>query len=43
MRVTMENLREHAQSHDKQNSHWAHDVRGIPLRRVCDECLPTYS
>jgi hypothetical protein len=24
--------------HDKTNSYWAHDARGIPLRRVCGKC-----
>ena len=24
--------------HEKHNSWWAHDVQGIPLRRVCDDC-----
>lgn len=25
--------------HDKTNSWWAHDARGIPLRRVCEKCV----
>lgn len=24
--------------HDKTNSWWAYDARGIPLRRVCEQC-----
>lgn len=36
--ITMNELRIHKQSHDKQNSWWAHDARGIPLTRVCGEC-----
>lgn len=36
--ITKENMRWHSQSHDKTNSWWAHDARGIPLRRVCGEC-----
>lgn len=24
--------------HDKFNSWWAYDARGIPLRRVCADC-----
>lgn len=36
--VTRENLQEHRMEHTKANSWWEHDVRGIPLCRVCDEC-----
>lgn len=32
-------LRIHKMSHDKQNSWWMNDAKGIPLSRVCDECL----
>ena len=38
MSLTLDDLQIHAQTHDKQNSYWAHDARGIPLRRVCFEC-----
>ena len=24
--------------HDKSNSWWEYDARGIPLARVCDQC-----
>jgi hypothetical protein len=24
--------------HDRTNSWWEHDARGIPLARVCDHC-----
>ena len=34
-----EDLREHMASHTKENSWWVSDVKGIPLCRVCDECL----
>jgi hypothetical protein len=37
-KVTLENLRMHCQGHDKQNSWWAKDAKGIELRRVCDKC-----
>lgn len=28
----------HEVEHNSQNSWWIHDVRGIPLCRVCEEC-----
>lgn len=37
-KVTLENLAEHQQIHTRANSWWEHDVMGIPLCRVCDEC-----
>lgn len=36
--VTQSQLHFHRQSHDKTNSWWARDARGIELCRVCDEC-----
>lgn len=36
--VNLSQLDWHVQSHNKQNSWWANDSKGIPLRRVCDEC-----
>lgn len=38
MKVKKEDIREHSREHTKQNSWWAKDVRGIPLRRVCGQC-----
>jgi len=29
----------HKQSHDKMNSWWLNDAKGIPLSRVCDDCI----
>ena len=37
--VTRENLGEHRDSHTKNNSWWLSDVRGIPLTRVCEDCI----
>jgi hypothetical protein len=31
-------LNQHIQGHDKGNSWWLHDVKGIPVARVCDKC-----
>jgi hypothetical protein len=39
MKVTEDNLAEHRRTHDKSNSWWQHDARGIPLCRVCDDCI----
>ena len=36
--ITRDNLSHHRRSHNIQNSWWAHDAKGIPLCRVCDEC-----
>jgi len=36
--VNREGLQFHRRSHDKMNSHWAYDAKGIPLCRVCGEC-----
>lgn len=38
MRVTRENLDDHRQSHNRNNSWWLNDAMGIPLCRVCDDC-----
>ncbi len=32
-------LRAHKATHDKSNSWWMNDGRGIPLSRVCDKCI----
>jgi len=37
--VTRDELRTHRQMHDRGNSWWMNDARGIPLCRVCDACL----
>ncbi len=37
--VTRENLGEHRDLHTKNNSWWLSDVRGIPLTRVCEDCI----
>ena len=37
-KMSEDELRIHMSEHDKSNSWWAHDARGIPLARVCDEC-----
>ncbi len=37
--MTREELSTHRQTHTKQNSWWMNDARGIPLCRVCDECI----
>lgn len=34
-------LRIHRQGHTKENSWWLNDAKGLPLSRVCDECLET--
>jgi hypothetical protein len=39
MTIDRDNLYLHKQSHTKQNSWWLNDARGIPLSRVCDECI----
>jgi len=39
MKITAENLREHTQTHTKSNSWWMKDAKGIPLSRVCGECM----
>lgn len=28
-------------NHNRENSWWEHDARGIPLARVCDKCEAT--
>ena len=37
-KVDREQLSIHRQSHDKSNSWWMNDAKGIPLCRVCDDC-----
>jgi hypothetical protein len=37
--VTHDELRQHKQTHDKQNSWWLNDAKGIPVSRVCDHCI----
>lgn len=37
-KVTRDNLDAHRETHNKSNSWWEHDAKGIPLCRVCDEC-----
>ena len=39
MKVTRENLNQHKTTHNKENSWWMNDARGIPLSRVCDDCI----
>lgn len=39
MKVTKANLDEHKSGHDRGNSWWLHDVRNIPVSRVCDDCI----
>ena len=39
MKVSRENLSVHKQTHTKQNSWWMNDAKGIPLSRVCDDCV----
>jgi hypothetical protein len=36
--MTREELSQHRQTHDKSNSWWMFDARGIELCRVCGEC-----
>jgi ribosomal protein L13 len=31
-------LRAHKATHNKSNSWWLKDARGIPLTRICSEC-----
>lgn len=33
------NLTAHKQSHTQQNSWWLKDAKGIPVSRVCLECV----
>jgi hypothetical protein len=37
-KVTRDNLSAHRQEHNKQNSWWLNDIRGIPLCRICGDC-----
>jgi hypothetical protein len=37
-KVTQANLPDHQLTHDKSNSWWENDARGIPLCRVCEDC-----
>lgn len=37
--MTREELQAHKATHDKFNSWWLKDAKGIPLSRVCDECI----
>lgn len=32
-------LLKHKETHTKQNSWWLNDIQGIPVSRVCDECI----
>lgn len=34
-----DDLRMHREQHTRDNSWWEHDARGIPLCRVCAECI----
>lgn len=34
-----EQLSVHKQIHDKSNSWWLNDAKGIPLSRVCEDCI----
>ncbi len=38
-KMTSDELREHKITHTKANSWWLNDARGIPLSRVCGECI----
>lgn len=37
-RMNEAELRTHKQGHNKQNSWWLCDARGIEVSRVCDDC-----
>ena len=37
--ISKEHLSAHRQNHTKQNSWWMNDAIGIPLCRVCDDCI----
>lgn len=37
--MTRQELNAHRATHTKENSSWMHDARGIPLCRVCKECV----
>ena len=37
--MNRDELRRHKMSHTKQNSWWLNDAKGIPLSRVCSECV----
>lgn len=39
--MTPQQLAEHMQTHDRTNSWWLRDARGIECSRVCDECEAT--
>ena len=32
-------LQKHKATHNKENSWWLNDARGIPLSRVCEQCV----
>lgn len=36
--MNRDELREHRLDHNRVNSWWMNDAKGIPLCRVCDEC-----
>lgn len=36
--MTREQLSAHRDGHDRSNSWWMNDARGIPVARVCDAC-----
>lgn len=37
--MTDEQLYQHRMTHDKMNSYWLNDAKGIPVSRVCDDCI----
>lgn len=37
--MNRDQLHIHKQTHTKQNSWWLNDAKGIPLSRVCDDCI----
>ena len=37
--MNRDQLPAHKQTHNKQNSWWLNDAKGIALSRVCDECI----
>ena len=37
--TTHDELQAHKLTHTKSNSWWLNDARGIPLSRVCEECV----
>jgi hypothetical protein len=37
--MNREQLREHKETHTKENSYWLYDAKGIALSRVCHTCI----